>query len=95
MPKQLLFGYQGDTGKRGDYYCGITNDLDRRESEHNAEFLGYVECDSKDTAIEVETILGDNGYDIGKKAGNGAKDNSIFVYIYKKTPTTIEDVPDD
>ena len=87
--------FPDNPGSRGDYYCGITNDLDRRAGEHKAEFMGHVECDSKDTAIDVETLLGDQGYDIGKKSGNGAKDNSIFVYIYKKTPYTIEDAPDD
>lgn len=87
--------FPNDIGNRGDYYCGITNNLDRRAGEHKTEFLGHVECDSKDTAIEVEILLGENGYDIGKKAGNGAKDNSVFVYIYKMTPDTIEEVPDD
>lgn len=80
---------------RGDFYCGITNNLERRAEQHNATFLGSVRCDSKETAIEVETFLGDAGYDIGGKAGNGARDNSIHVYVYKKTPETIEKVLGD
>ena len=85
----------GETFDRSDYYCGITNDVERRAKEHNAEFINYVESDSKETAIAAEILLGKNGYDIGKKAGNGARENSVFVYIYKKTSETIEDVPDD
>ncbi len=34
-------------------------------------------------------------YDVGKKAGNVAKDKSVYVYIYRKTLETIEDAPDD
>lgn len=86
---------EGEDFDRFDYYCGITNDLERRANEHNAVFMGFVECEDKDTAIATEKLLGDNHYDIGKKAGNGARDNSVFVYLYKKTADTIEDVPDD
>lgn len=85
----------GEDFDRSDYYCGITNDLERRSKEHNAVFMSFVECDDKDTAIATERLLGDSNYDIGKKAGNGARDNSVFVYIYRKTTDTIEDVPDD
>lgn len=80
---------------RNEFYCGITNNIEKREGQHNARFLGCVCCDSKDTAIEVETFLGENGYDIGSKAGNGAKKNSVNVYIYRKTRNTIQDVSDD
>ena len=86
---------KGEAFNRGDYYCGITNDVERRAKEHNAEFINYVESDNKETAIAAETLLGESGYDIGKKAGNGARENSVFVYVYKKTSETIEDVPDD
>lgn len=81
--------------KRNEFYCGITNNLEKREKQHNAKFLCSVLCDSKDTAIEVEAFLGKNDYDIGAKAGNGAKENSVYVYIYKITPATIQDVSDD
>lgn len=53
--------------------------------------MSFVECDDKDTAIATEILLGDSNYDIGKKAGNGARDNNI----YRKTADTIEDVTDD
>ena len=85
-----------ETGdERKEFYCGITNNLEKRESQHNAKFLGHVCCDSKETAIEVETFLGEKGYDIGSKPGNGAKESSIYVYIYKKTIDTKQDVSDD
>ncbi len=85
----------GTGHNRDEFYCGITNNLEKREIQHNAKFLGCVRCNSKDTAIEVEAYLGENGYDIGSKPGNGAKDNSVNVYIYKITPETIQDVSDD
>jgi hypothetical protein len=71
-----------DTKK--DFYCGITNDINRREEEHNVkEYIGYTHCDSFDTARILESRLGDEGYDIGSQAGNGQED-SLYVYMYRK-----------
>lgn len=71
---------------RARFYCGITNDLERRMSEHNATPLAWVESNSAKAAIELEDKLGDMGFDIGRNPGNGATDDSVYVYIYKKIP---------
>lgn len=83
--------------KIGDYkdsfYCGITNDIDIRMQQHrNNDFnivrnqVGAWLCCDVECATEVERRMGEFGYDIGRgnKAGNGANDNSCYVYILKK-----------
>lgn len=67
----------------GGYYCGITNDVDRRANEHNATILGVIEYTSADFAKELEAKMHDEGFDTGKQLGNG-QDDSIYVYVYKK-----------
>lgn len=71
---------------KSSFYCGITNVLDRRMSEHNAEALTWVEAKTVDAAISLEEELGNQGFDIGERAGNGACDDSVYVYMYKKIP---------
>ena len=76
-------------------YCvGITNDLDRRSKEHNATFLTHVKAKSKELAIELEEKLGELGFDNGDRPGNGAEDDTVYVYIYKKTKDTKEHLTD-
>lgn len=79
--------------KTGDskynFYCGITNDIERREGEHNANYLYYVECSTADMAKQLEAALNNEGYDTGDKLGNGT-DDSVYVYIYRKTRATVE-----
>ena len=70
---------------KDDFYCGITNDIERREQEHNAEILYCVKANSFEKAKELEQALHDEGYDTGAQVGNGQED-SIYVYIYKKIP---------
>lgn len=65
------------------YYCGITNDLNRRANEHNAKILGHVDCGSFETAKKLESMMHDEGFDTGKQLGNGQED-SKYVYVYKK-----------
>ena len=38
----------------GGFYCGITNNVERREGEHSADYLGYVKAKS----VEVAKRLG-------------------------------------
>lgn len=66
-----------------NYYCGITNDVARRESEHKTSFLGSIECKDFETAKKLEAKMKDEGFDTGKQLGNGQED-SKFVYVYKK-----------
>jgi len=69
---------------KSSFYCGITNDLERRMSEHNAIPLEWVKSNNANAAITLETELGELGFDIGGKPGNGASDDSVYVYMYKK-----------
>lgn len=71
-----------------DYYCGITNDLKRREKEHNAKILFAAKMSNTNEAKEVETKLHDMGFDTGKQLGNGS-DDSVFVYIYRKDNNSV------
>lgn len=83
--------------KTGDYkdsfYCGITNDIDIRMQQHrNNDFnivrnqVGAWICCDVECATEVESCMGEFGYDIGRgnKVGNGANIDSCYVYILKK-----------
>lgn len=83
--------------KIGDYkdsfYCGITNDIDIRMQQHRDNDFNIVGnqvgawlCCDVECATEAERRMGEFGYDIGKggKAGNGANDDSRYVYILKK-----------
>lgn len=83
--------------KIGDYknsfYCGITNDIDIRMQQHRYNDFNIVGnqvgawlCRDAECAKEVERLMGKFGYDIGRgnKAGNGANDDSRYVYILKK-----------
>lgn len=74
------------------YYVGITDDLDRRSKEHNATFLYSVKAKTKEDAVELEDELGELGFDNGDRPGNGAKDDTVNVYIYKKTKDTKEHI---
>lgn len=78
----------GDT--KFSFYCGITNNLERRNTEHNIDkVLYYVTSDTFDTAKELESLLQEEGYDTGDTLGNGT-DDTIIVYMYRKGSNTIE-----
>jgi len=76
------FSY-GETRK--NYYCGITDDLDRRAKEHNATFIKTMTADRFESAQKLEQALHDAGFDTGKQVGNGEED-SVYIYMYKKIP---------
>ena len=49
------------TNERSKFYCGITDDVERRQEEHHvAKFLGVTRCDTFDTAKEVEKQMKKN-----------------------------------
>lgn len=67
-----------------DFYCGITNDLNRRREEHNVSvYIATTRCDNFKTAQLLEQRLKERGFDTGKQTGNGLED-SVYVYIYHK-----------
>lgn len=79
---------------RKKFYCGITNDPETRKDTHKREDHGgreiekmlVYECDNVDIATETESIMGEKGFDIGnpRYPGNGAADDSKYVYLYRK-----------
>lgn len=79
--------------RTSDYYCGITNDIQANKTRHNVDdYVVVCKCPNASIAAEVETLLGDrDGFDIGKRGeGNGGTDDSVYVYMYKKTKNTQE-----
>lgn len=69
-----------------NYYCGITNDLDRRRGEHKTPaYLYTCTCPSFEIARKLEQMLHDAGFDTGEQVGNGNED-SVNVYMYRKIP---------
>ncbi len=71
---------------KNDYYCGVTDDLERRAAEHKIEVKDYVytyKCDTSERALSVEKALCESGFDTGKETGHGQK-NSIYIYMYRK-----------
>ncbi len=77
---------------RKDYYCGITNNLGRRQAQHKVnEYLKSIECDSFETASAIENMLDKEGFNVGEEPGHG-REGSVFVYMYKIVPgVTCED----
>lgn len=73
----------------GCYYCGITNDIERRVREHNAECLGYIKAETAQDAKDLEVLMHEEGFDTGDQLGNGSSD-SVYVYVYRKTSNTFE-----
>ena len=69
--------------RKSNFYCGITNDLERRMNEHNVSQYFHVTCDSFETAKQVESLLYQEGFDTGGQLGNGQED-TVYVYMYRK-----------
>lgn len=75
----------------GSYYCGITNNVDRREGEHKANYLGYVKAKDVDAAKRLEARMHEEGFDTGGQLGIGnGREDSVYVYVYKKSKDTEE-----
>lgn len=85
-----LFDAISKHAEANKYYVGITCDPNRREEEHNAEFLAVIACPNKDKANDMERTLSGEGYDAGGAVGNVHNSDSKKVYIYKKSPKTVE-----
>lgn len=73
----------------GGFYCGITNNVTRREDEHEADYLGWVNAKTFARAKSLEARMHKEGFDTGEQLGHGRED-SIYVYVYRKTRNTIE-----
>lgn len=76
---------------RSDFYCGITNDLERRAEEHHVEnFLICAKCSSFEVSSAAESLLAEKGFDCGEQSGNGTE-NSVYIYMYQKIPDVTEE----
>lgn len=82
---------EGDI-KIKDFYVGITNDLvDRKYKHEHDDYRGKsiktmyaVRCESCEVAKALEEVFGTIGLNKGDApAGNGAADDTDFVYIYR------------
>lgn len=72
--------------EKSDYYCGITDDLDRRAKEHNVD--GYcltMNLITFEAARDIEQKLSSLGFDCGSQLGNG-NEKSVYVYMCYKSP---------
>lgn len=85
-----LFDYLCGGRPRGDFYVGITCDVEQREEEHATDFTAVINCHTLENANALEIYAHEKGFDTGGLAGNAHDDKSIKVYIYKKGPDTIE-----
>lgn len=79
-----LFNEISADAKNSKYRVGITCDPDRREDEHDANFLAVIGCPSVDKANELEKLADKYGFDAGKHVGNAHLSKSTKVYIFKK-----------
>lgn len=76
-----------------NYYCGITNDIESNLVRHHIDrYLIGFKCDTVEIAARAEEMLGSMGFDIGEvsRGGNGAAPDSVYVYMYRKSPKTKE-----
>lgn len=77
-------------GKLTDYFCGMTNDVARRSKEHgNVRIICQTDCDTKKTARNLMNQLKEAGFDVDPDIMSG-QDDSISVYVYKKTMHSVE-----
>ena len=79
---------------KSHFYCGIARDPEERISDHEREdhdgkeielAIAY-ECDSKEIAGEVESLMRNRQFDIGgtRREANGAVEETKYVYLYRK-----------
>lgn len=77
-------------GMTSNYYCGMTNNPERRRLEHGAsELLCSTECSDKDCARKLMRQLAEKGFDVDKDIMSG-QDDSLCIYAYKKSRQTKE-----
>ena len=50
----------------------------------NDSYVVLVDCGTREKAGDVETRLGDLGFDVGEKANNGGDEATTIVYVIQK-----------
>lgn len=77
-------------GNLSDYFCGMTNNPERRKKEHGASSLiGSTKCSDKDCARDLMRQLAEVGFDVDGDIMSG-QDDSVNVYFYKKSKLTLQ-----
>ena len=77
-------------GNLSQYYCGMTNNPERRRKEHGAlKLIDHLPCDKKETARDFLSQLSDIGFEVDPDIMSGQDDSNI-VYVYKKNSLTIQ-----
>ena len=67
------------------FYAGICKNVkDNMERHGNDSYVALVDCGKREKAGEVESRLGDMGFDVGEKANNGGDEETTIVYVIKK-----------
>lgn len=73
-----------------EWYIGVTSDVDRRLREHrvvDAKFTRWAQAINASHARTAESALHQLGF---SGSGGGGDVTANWVYIYKKTPATVE-----
>ncbi len=77
-------------GVASNYFCGMTNNPERRRVEHGASvLLCSTKCSDKNCARNLMQQLADAGFDVDRDIMSG-QDDSIYVYVYQKSKNTKE-----
>lgn len=67
------------------YYAGICKNVKDNMNRHcNDSYEALCDCGSRKKAGDVETRLGELGYDVGDRPDNGGDEETTIVYIIKK-----------
>lgn len=74
------------------YYCGVTNNTQRREKEHCVKgFINYYDCKDRDAVMNLLASLEKEGFKCINSRQNG-QDDSLTVYIYEITNYSREEL---
>lgn len=74
------------------YYCGVTNNTQRRKMEHHInDFIVTYECKDRNAVMNLLTSLKSDGFQCIDNRQNG-QDDSLTVYLYEITKDSIEEL---
>lgn len=66
------------------FYAGICKDVKQNMTRHgNDSYVALCDCGTREKAGQVETKLGELGFDVGDRPDNGGDEETTIVYIIK------------
>ena len=66
------------------FYAGICKDVKDNMKRHDNEgYVALCQCKDRKTAGDVETALGEKGFDVGARPDNGGDEETTIVYVIK------------